>query len=141
MIGFDGVYGYDLVTHRLFGSVSDKSYDTHVAVSPDGSRVYITSVPFPVYGVAPAPNAVRVFDRNLVEQAPISFTRQFGDRTPVLRGVLVSRDNESLYLQAGDRDFFGEGMLRVLVLNLTTGSVTRIISTGVYGRATMILGH
>jgi hypothetical protein len=145
ILGWFGVYGYDLLTRQLIGFVdtsgSDIDFDPHLAVSPDGSTVYLTTVFEPPYGTPRPPTTVRVFDANLVEQAPIALVHQFGTRTPIFHDVLVSRDGASLYFLAGNRDFFGEGMDRVMVLNLRTREVTRVIQLGVYAQARLLLGH
>jgi DNA-binding beta-propeller fold protein YncE len=145
ILGWFGVYGYDLLTKQLIGFVNTSSsgmdFGAHLAVSPDGSRVYLTSVFEPTYGTPRPPTTVRVFDANLVEQEPLALVNQFGTRTPIFHDVLVSRDGALLYLLAGDRDFFGEGMDRVMVLNLRTREVTRVIPLGVYALAKLLLGH
>jgi hypothetical protein len=154
LIGFQGIYGYDLVARQLFRRVDVASFDTHLAVSPDGSRVYLinngTSTPgvvgrsaFPAPPAAPVPTTIRVFDASLVEQAPISLATPGNLRVPVLilHDIAVSRDNASLYLQAGNRKFFAEGMLRVLVVNLSTGKIAHVIPLGVWSRGMLVVGN
>jgi hypothetical protein len=145
VLGWYGVYGYDLLTHQLIGfvntSANDLDFGPHLAVSPDGSRVYFTTVFEAPYGTTRPPTTIRVFDANLVEQAPITLEHQFGSRTPIIHDLLVSRDGASLYFLAGNRDFFGEGMDRVMVLNLRRGEVTRVVQLGVYAQARLLLGH
>jgi hypothetical protein len=145
ILGWFGVYGYDLLTRQLIGivntSASGLDFDPHLALSPDGGRAYLTTVFEPPYGTPRTPTTVRVFDENLVEQEPIALVHQFGARTPIFHDMLVSRDGASLYFLAGNRDFFGEGEDRIMVLNLRSREVTRVIPLGVYAQARILLGH
>jgi hypothetical protein len=141
LVGWYGIYGFDLVTRRLLGSVQTMAYETRLAISPDATKVYLISNTIAVLDSPHPSTTIRVFDRDLSEEPPLTLGKQFGDRAPVLHDLIVSRDNRSLYLEAGNRDFFGQGMLRVLVLDLRTGLIVRATSLGVYGQGRMILGH
>jgi hypothetical protein len=141
LIGWNGIYGFDLVTRRLLGFVQTMAYETRLAISPDAARVYLISNTIEVLDSPHPSTTIRVFDRDFSEEAPLTLGEQFGDRAPVLHDLIVSRDNRFLYLEAGNRDFFAQGMLRVLVLDLHTGLVVRSTSLGVYGQGRMILGR
>jgi hypothetical protein len=141
LVGTRGIYGFDLVSHRLLGSVQADGYEVRLAISPDAATVYLINNTVAVLDSPHPSTIIRVFDRDLSEQASLTLTKQYGDGAPVLHDVIVSRDNRHLYLEAGNRDFFGQGMLRALVLDLHTGLVVRTISLGVYGQGQMILGH
>jgi hypothetical protein len=145
ILGWYGVYAFDLVTRQLAGfldtSANDMDFGPHLAVSPDASTVYLTTVFETPYGTTRPPTTIRVFDANLIEKAPIALAKQFGTRTPIFHDLVVSRDGRSLYLLAGNRDFFGEGTDRVMVLDLHSGRVTRVVDLGVYAQAQLLLGH
>jgi hypothetical protein len=156
VLGWNGVYGYDLVTRQLFALVRAPSYDGHLAISPDGSRVYFVEDIFdprpmvvsrlpvaPRAPVEPSPSRIRVFDASLVEGPSIPFGIQFTPESPATRPyfIVVSRDNASLYLTATKPAAHGMGALHVLVLSLATGKIVHDIPLGVRGGATVFVGN
>jgi hypothetical protein len=156
VLGWDGIYGYDLVTRHLFAVVRAPSYNGHLALSPDGRTVYFVedvvlpspmivsrapAVPTPP--VAAPSSKIRVFDASLVEGQSIPFGVQFAPKTPSTRpyAIAVSRDNMALYLTASTPGALGNGILHVLVLNLATGRIVHDIPLRVRGAATVFVGH
>lgn len=154
--GLNGMYGYDLLTRRLLVALSFPSYDARIAVSPNGSTVYLISNPlgFPQQivggGGHPQPpslpplasTVIRVFDANLVEQTPISFAKLFSGRTKlVLRNAVVSRDNEWLYATGSNTTSYADGTLRVLIIKLSTGAIVHDLSLGISGQGRLFVGH
>jgi len=156
VLGWNGVYGYDLVTRKLFALVRAPSYDGHLAISPDGSRVYFVEDTFrpgplavsrlpiaPRAPVRPSRSRIRVFDASLVEGPSIPFGIQFTPEFPATRpySIVVSRDNASLYLTATSPAAHGMGELHVLVLSLATGKIVHDIPLDVQGGATVFVGN
>jgi hypothetical protein len=154
--GFSGMYGYDLVTGQLVAALSFESYDARIAVSPNGSKVYLISnplgVPIEIVGGNGHPHpqplppvastVIRVFDANLVEQPAISFANVFSGRTKLrLRDAVVSRDGQSLYATGSNTSSYADGSLRVLIIKLSTGTIVHDISLGISGGGRLFVGH
>ncbi len=141
VIGSEGIYDFDLVLRQLVGVVRTNAYEPRLAISPDGARVYLIVNVAPDPGANAPPTTVRVFDANLNELPPLSFSGHFRGPPPILHDILVSRDNRSLYLEAGNRDFFGEGPLRVYVYDLSSGEFGLTTFLDAFGQGHIILGH
>jgi hypothetical protein len=156
VLGWNGIYGYDLVTRKLFAVVHAPSYNGHLALSRDGTTVYFledivlpgsmivsrTPVLPPPLAAAP-PSRIRVFDSQLVERASVPFGAQFTPRFPSTRpySIAVSGDNSALYLTANTPGSSSSGDLHVLVLKLATGKIVRDIPLNARGGATVFVGH
>ena len=138
ILGFKSVHVYDLLTHQLLGAATETSFDTHLAVSPNGAKVYLFANPLPTSGARAPPTSVRVFDADLVEAPSLTFTRQFGVEVPALHDIGVSSDNSLLYLEATNRR---DGMDVLLVMNIATGMVVRSIQLGPFGGEKLLVGH
>lgn len=154
--GLFGMYAYDLESRQLLTALSFPSYDARIAVSPNGSSVYLISNPRDFApqivggGGHPQPTplpplastAIRVFDANLIEQSPISFAHVFSGRTKlVLRDAVVSRDNQWLYATGSNTTSYADGTLRVLIIKLATGTITHDLSLGISGQGRLFVGH
>jgi hypothetical protein len=156
LLAWNSVYGFDLASRKLFAVIHASTYDGHVAVSPDGTRVYFVEDKFEPgiqsisrLEVAPRmpriepPSRIRIFDANLVEGSSIPFGIQFTPDSPATRpySIVVSRDNASLYLTATKPAAHGKGELHVLVLSLATGKIVHDIPLDVQGGATVFVGN
>jgi hypothetical protein len=156
VLGWNGIYGYDLVTRNLFAIVHAPSYDGRLALSHDGTTIYflediVRPVPMiasraPVRPPPPAaaqPSRIRVFDAQLVEGTSIPFGAQFTPGFPSTRpyAIAVSGDDSMLYLTANTPGRPRPGNLHVLVLKLATGKIVRDISLHALGGAGVFVGH
>jgi len=141
------------MTRRLVAFVSLPNFDTDIAVSPDGSRVYVISNPSSRIHLLLSPRdrtesdsaatstPIRVFDASLVELPSIPFAGQRAQRNRpvILHRIVVSRDNAWIYATAGNG--FREGKTRVLIINASTGRIAREIPLEVAGGLTLLVGR
>jgi WD40-like Beta Propeller Repeat len=156
VLAWNSVYGFDLVTRKLFAVIHASCYDGRVAVSPDGTRVYFVEDKFDPgprvisrFPAAPRmpfvlpPSRIRVFDANLVEGSSIPFGVQFTPDSPATRplSIVVSRDNASLYLTATEPGSHGKGELHLLVMSAASGKIVHDIPMGVRGGGSVLVGN
>lgn len=135
------VFAYDLVSQAIVGSLHIGAFAKHMAISPDGSRLYAVGGGDP--SADPSLRSIRVFDATLVEQPSISLEGQAAlhDSVPPLEGLAVSRDGKSIYVAAGTSSTIGRAKDEIIVMTLATGAITHVVRLNQWGYLTLVVGR
>lgn len=142
--GRDGTfYGYDLVERRVFATAHLTSGSARISISPDGDRIYAVDPGAPGIFV-PSSLAIQVFDAtNLTELAPINLDGQevLNGKAPLVNNLVVSPDGEQLFLAAGAPKLFSTQQSQLLVMDLSSGVITKAIPLGDWGYMGLSVVH